>query len=284
MFRGKKFIYIDNPSELGKFYVHHAERDLNESILTPVFKPESIEKNQTDLIPGYIDRELNFYSCPIITNYIKIKKYEFIEIYVKEEYRNVRTATLFLEVYDKTLENYISETITLAEKLQICSIDFLNFNHIINFLNKYVDSGRDINKIDFKLFSKSYPKLVDKQIILQNVKSLDLKVFEDSKNRVGKDNRFWTEMEVRNLPENEYLKDLFIKCLSKQGRKLIADFGVVIELYSDYIWSPTHPRKHLENYSTESIKETLIMDLAIEFNSEEYVLSSMEIKTCYNNV
>jgi hypothetical protein len=281
MIRANKFIHIDNISVLGKFYAHHAERDTNESILFPILKKEIKEEsnNQISLIPGYIDRDFSFYQCPLVSFYIKIKKYEYHENYIETEYFKERIVTLFIEVFDKKLENSISRKVTLKVKKELIPLDFQNFNHIINFINKYVESGRDINRIDFNLFNRYFPKLADKKVIAQAVKELDLRVFEDSKNRVGKDNRYWTDLEVRNLPKNEYLKGVLIDCLAKQGRnKGLTDFGLIIELNSDYIWSPTHPRRELKNYSTSSIRENLIMDLAIEFSPEEYTLSSMTVK------
>jgi|GEM_PF-6263594 len=271
----RDFLFIDNILCLGSFTLHHAERPLSEFIITPVF---NIQKNETSvknykLVPGYLDRGSSFYACPLVVFYLKINSYEIKQFSTNNNYSYTREIKLDLEVFSKSFQDSIKQIITISEDNS--ALDFMAFNHIINFVNKFIEADNNPYDIDFDRFSKVFPRLPDRSVILSAIKSLDLTVYEDSKVRVGKDNRYWTDLEVRGLPQNKYIKNLIIQSLAKQGSLSYKDHGVTIELESDYAWSSSYSRRRLENYDTSKIRDLLKIDVAAFFEPEKYALADM---------
>jgi hypothetical protein len=283
MFRDSKYIFIDNCFELGKFYAHHGTRTPF-AIMQPVFRIVTIENlKEYELEAGYLDRKENFYKCPLEIHYLKINKYLIKREFVDAKSLNKIIISLYFEIFDLDYINSIESEIMLWE-YEYQHFDFMRFNPIINYLNLYIKSGRKIKDLNFSILDKFYPQSNSLEKIIGLINDLEMKIFEDSQSRVGKDNRFWEDLEIRNLPENLYFKQLIIKCFEKQGKRCkVTDFGLSIELCSDYAWSPSYRRRELENYETADIKDRLKVLLAVEFDSLEFTLSGMEINTAHNS-
>ena len=249
----------------------------NYKILEPILKEKVLNHDEIEYIPGYIDDKSNFYNCPIIIDYIKIKKYSVLEHIEREGFSiKVKTYSVYLDIYSKDFKQHISRTIrATGSNFIVEDIDILN--NSINFLNKFINSDRTIEAINFDIFNSRFPKKVNKEIMLNEINNLNINVYSDSKNIPGKDNKYWTEAIIDNLPKNKYLKTLFVECIKKQGfTYLNKNNGIVLILESESAWSPTIPREHLKNYPIHKIKDTLIMDMALNFNPIEYTLSQME--------
>ncbi len=277
MFKESKYIYIDNCFELGKFYAHYGHRN-HSSIMQPVFKIVSNENlNKYELVAGYLDNNENFYNCPLVVHHLKIKYYSITHVSNNGKFSNEISITLFIEIYDldylfsKELEINICEN-------KFTSIDFMRFNPIINYLNLFINSGRKINELNVNILANFYPESNSIENIIGLINNLEMLVFEDSQSRVGKDNRFWEDLEIRNLPENSYFIKLIKKCFENQGKRCkMMDYGLSVELCSDYAWSPSYSRNEIKNYDLTYIKDKLKVLIAAEFDTLEYILSGMEV-------
>mgnify|MGYP003620211497 CR=1 FL=1 len=233
MFKESKYIYIDNCFELGKFYAHYGHRN-HSSIMQPVFKIVSNENlNKYELVAGYLDNNENFYNCPLVVHHLKIKYYSITHVSNNGKFSNEISITLFIEIYDldylfsKELEINICEN-------KFTSIDFMRFNPIINYLNLFINSGRKINELNVNILANFYPESNSIENIIGLINNLEMLVFEDSQSRVGKDNRFWEDLEIRNLPENSYFIKSIKKCFENQGKRCkMMDYGLSVELCSD---------------------------------------------------
>jgi len=278
MFKDHNYIFIDNIQIIGEFYAHYAPRK-NSAIMQPVFKIATLEKLKGyELQAGYLDNKENFFICPLNIHFLKIKKYEIIREWVKEKFANKISIILYLDIFELDYMNSIEHEIIIWE-YEYHHIDFMRFNSIINYLNLYIQSGRKISELDINILDKFHPQLNSMDEIIYAVNKLEMRVFEDSQNRTGKDNRFWTDLEIRNLPKNNYLTQLIIESLKKLNLSCyIRDFGLSIELCSDYIWSPSFHRRELQDYDTTLIRDQLKVLMGAKFNNLEFILSSMENK------
>jgi hypothetical protein len=276
MFKDRKFIHIDNCLELGKFYSHFGEKQFS-SIMLPVFNIVVIEDHKKyELHAGYIDRKGIFFSCPLEIHFLKISKYLIDIEWIKEKSNQKTTINLFLEIYSADFSNSLELEIVKSE-YGYTSLSFMNFNDVINYLNLYVSFGKKLGNLDINALNDFYPQNNPISNITSAVNNLDLKVFENSKNRVGKDNRFWTDLEIRNLPKNKYLTKLIKDSFKLQGLSCNSDDnGLVVELSSDYMWSPTIPRKQIIDYDLISIRDQLKISMAKEFDEKEYIVTCLE--------
>lgn len=285
--RDKRWINVDNIKTLGKFYTHYADQVSHTAPQKPIFKVEhqSIEKDihLYTLIPGYMDREERFHSCPMEVFYIQINN-----IYEEEDFTGrypfKTTVTLNFTIFSKDFSSYKNNCISFS-KQDSAALDFMSFNRVINLLNEYVESGRNIEFIDFDRFDRFKPEKKDREVILNVVDDLQVDFFSNSINRVGKDNGFWDEAEIRNLPDDIYFKNLILKNLPKQCSQVLeADYGLLLIFEVNDAYSPSHPREKIENCQKriKKLKELLKLDLAISFNSNEHVLECIKRKTAPN--
>jgi len=149
---------------------------------------------------------------------------------------------------------------------------------VINITNEYIFSGRELNKLNIEQINLTNPIPKNRLQLIRIVEDLVFDFYEDSMSRVGKDNSFWIEAEVRNLPEDRYLNNLIVENLEKQNKKIKrTDYGLLftVEQYSEY--SPANGRKKLgvNIKSDETIKKNLMLDVVFSYNIKEHLFEQI---------
>jgi hypothetical protein len=271
-----KYIQIEGYKVLGEFYANFSNLTKNKEILKPAFQVDKQSVNYSELIPGFISNN-KFYKCPLPVFYVEI-----ISISEEKSYTPSRLHKIIkieLNIYDKEFNNFINFTTTKKES----SISFMLINKLVNNLNKYIVSGNDIKLLNINSEELFHNQKRDLFFVRNIVHKMDFDFYENSQNRPGRDDRFWNELEIRNLPANNYLNKLFISVFKKLSLfSEITDYGILlinikgIGVSNDY--NSSFGRRKFENgeYSKNYIIESILMYLAIEYNDETYHLESMK--------
>ncbi len=86
---------------------------------------------------------------------------------------------------------------------------------IIDCLNIYIKEGFDIDTLDSILFES--PILLDSINFISLINNLQFKFDAHTICNVGKDDQYWEEITISNLPMNNYISKLFVSILHKYG-------------------------------------------------------------------
>lgn len=271
-----KYIQIEGYKKLGEFYANYSNLTKNIEILKPTFEVNKQSVNYSVFIPGFISNN-KFYKCPLPVFYVEI-----ISITEEKAYTTSRLDKIIkieLNIYDKEFNNFINITITNKES----SISFMLINKLVNNLNKYIVSGNDIKLIDLNSKELFHNQKRDLFFLRNIVHKMEFDFYENSQNRPGRDDKFWNELEIRNLPTNNYLNKLFkyvFKNLCSSSE--ITDYGILlIDLKGIGVpnnYNSSFGRRKFENeeYSKNYIIESILMYLAIEYNDETYQIERMK--------
>jgi hypothetical protein len=186
------------------------ERLLNEEnyfqmMTSPLFqamKRETVEQNIFELTTGYLTQDKTFYRTPI-----KIGNVVLSSLRVSREQKGHLSEINFsVDVYDKY---YNKRTITIDDEIE----DIIEvIETIIKRLNIAVSQGYHV-----KYLNESFINLLYRSEVFfeADLKSIEYRLFENSgTNRPGKDNTFWYEIEIKNLPKSRYLVFLIRESLS----------------------------------------------------------------------
>ncbi len=273
----KKYIYIDNMTEFGKFNAHHSDKHEVLSILRPVYKINKSENDQDTfvLIPGYIDTDNRFFECPFDIFYVQLDK-----IIQFQKYKNPTMyckIDAYLKIFSKDFSKFRIEKLSYESKGRSI-LDFMNFNRIINIINEFINRGKDIDDLAIDKVSTGSPYEQGKSIVLGIVNSLKFEFFESSRNRVGKDNFFWESATVTDLPTDNYLKKLIIDNLFKQCSKISYSENIIgMQFQINEAFAPSFETRRLENQEGRdtSIKDLLKLDLAIAYNSRDHLFEKL---------
>lgn len=92
---------------------------------------------------------------------------------------------------------------------------FWKISRIINCLNIYIKNGCDIDTLDSILFES--PILLDSINLISLINNLQFKFDAHTICNVGKDDQYWEEITISNLPMNNYISKLFVSILHKYG-------------------------------------------------------------------
>lgn len=275
------YLYINKFLELGKFNLHlEYNYSSDKTILKPVFK---VNKNiDTTLIPGYVDNSGVFFEIPIVIHYVKIIEINITPIKTDENdftKFNTKLITFDIEIFDYTFDKSKRLSLVIENNHRFT---FERINSITNLLNLYLSNSNDIDKLDITnlIDFVAYYRFNEDAIIefiIKEINNLEFKVYSDSRNIPGKDNRFWTEMEVRNISENIYFRELLLKIFRKKYSANTSDFGFIVELDSYYAWSPSYKRDFIEDYDFNFIKDYLKINLVKEFDSMKFTFSNLSL-------
>ena len=245
------YIFIDNINNpikmefnisFDKTY-HYRYRDM----AAPVFRKV---QNGSDYLfeSGYLIND-NFVICPLKIQNVSINCFEIIShklnskltAYVNNE--NNKQKIINLEVI------LIPETSSLPR--------------IIDCLNLYINSGKDLEMLDISIFqSDILLKHYHETNLLQLINNLNFDFYDIYMFSVGKDDREWTEVYISNLPESNYLSELFKTILTNLNFKITFD----AERISIYECQP---------YENEKDKE-IIKD-HLKYNLKEYFKPELEL-------
>ncbi len=210
-------------------FMHHGYDKDAETILIQVFKLENklYDKTERGLVhtvynlnPGLLDRHGNFYPCSMVLDFVEVKSIEQEERTFFSRNSEIKaTATIILHAKDLTESREMRFTIKRSG-------GYLWLGGVVNFFNKYIEKGFDLNAIDTErigniLIAGGYLSLtslkefkgISRGVISTLVESLVIQYFANSMTRVGKDNWFWTEVEMSDLPSDQYLFDLLLNAV-----------------------------------------------------------------------
>lgn len=257
------FLNVDHLGKLSMVY----RSQISSAIIHPVLL-ESYLEEQSTYNPGYLDINGNFYSCPICIFFIQINKII--------QYPNVRTnIEIQANIYNKDFSHYRTEVIKVkAHSSQI--------PRILNAINIFIDRDNQLENLDIK---NVYPirRYDTEKIVISGIDHLKLNFFENSRYVPRKDNVFWVEVEVRNIPSDRYLSKLIISSLKKQSEKLeITDYGLLM-IFETGRWAlPDYERRQLEDTSDISeqsayIKGRLLIQMIANYDQDDHICYMMSV-------
>ncbi|WP_293928960.1 hypothetical protein [Sphingobacterium sp. UBA6320] len=207
--------YVEYPNKIGKFKLNFGS--VNQyGMQKACFRGED-SYNPIYLEPGYETVDGLFFSCPIRICFIEVRGIQ-LDLMTNNYLANCL-------VFSKDYALHKKLTIKVDE-----SMGFMGVNQYINILNEYVDNVNDIfnlkNEIDHFCLKTS-----SDNHIIQIINKLEFQEFECSYAHVGKDNSFWSEHFIKNIPENRHLQDCIIKALSQcYGEKVVQKDARTLEV------------------------------------------------------
>ncbi len=154
-------------------------------------------------------------------------------------------------------------------------------NEIINVLNEYVENDNDIYQIDeIKLMNENIEKY-SPNVVIEIINELEFEYYTNDQTRIGKDNYFWSEIDVLNLPKNSYLKNLLIETIKEIDiieRAKIDGNNLLLIYESSYAYCKSSGRiKEKENLKmTNSIKDNLKIKMGIKYNNLEHLFDRLK--------
>ena len=279
--RNRKHIRVDGLNVVDKYNANYAEFKLSENIYTSVYKvtserrydKDSFEFYQFTLTPGFVDLQERFFQISFAHFYVQLHK--IVQIDPPSGSRNV-VLNISLTIYSQDYRDFFDIDLEI-EGYQ--PLDFMKVNEIVNIICKYVSSGRNIHQLDTDKLSKQRYAMNDKYIIIETVENLKIQFYENSISRVGKDNLFLTEAQIWNLPSDKYLSKLIENSLSKIYTKAQrVEDKLKFTLRSYHAYEAAHEISLLEDSQSEEreVKEKLKMEMAINYNSEDQLMTSLE--------
>ncbi len=221
------------------------------NILTACFIGPFNLLNEYDLTPGYESIDSVLHECPISVFYVQINS---LKKHKNDKYTEVHL-TLFSK--QKTQNRQV-----IAKLREVNGSSFWELNKCVNALNLYIDNDNKLEELDDQLFTPmlSFDKLTVSQI-LKWVNQLKMDFFENCQSRVGKDNYYWNEVEIKNLPDNRY----FVTCLhalltaTNHFEWVYGDYNIIgLEYRRTAAYSSSHPRRIIAH---DEIEELIIKDL-----------------------
>jgi hypothetical protein len=277
----QKYILVNDPQLLGEFYLHYGSisDNPNNTCLRAVFKIDLLSKDQYNYVPGYKTYSQDFYPCPISALYTQINR---LESRIDNEEKIVRANIV---VFSKDYKN--QKIIEITSKSQIYgsgTVSIMSLNPIINTLNNYISEDNNLELLDETIFNKKLNlSALDSNELLTTINNLDFKFYSNSLNRVGKDNYFWTEIEIINLPESKYLRLLFEQILSNGFDNVSyqdKERHIFLECGKETSYSPSHRRQETElnDIVVQRIKDFLKVNLYNYYNSNSEINERLKKK------
>lgn len=274
------FINVNGVDEIGNFYLDYGGyKDKQKTCLRPVFYVNEIKKEYYEFIPGYRTIDDVFYKCPVSVCYVQI---DYLEEYIKEEYMYV---SFVLRIFSKNFRKNNIVRIELSKRLFGTNpLNFTILYKIVNAINIYVEDGNNIDLLDIEVFQPmNMPKLLTTEEVFEIINKLEFKFFSNCENRVGKDNSFWSEVEISNFPKSKYLRELFMKVLSENMKYHIStkkDNFILLEYDYGFSYSSCDGREENPTsiYVMDEIKDILKIELTKNFEPVRELVEKMQIQ------
>lgn len=265
-----EIIHITNLDSLGEFSLLFWKNPVRRSCLLPVFKVKKLKDQSFILQSGYLTSENEFFICPLSVFFVQIS---LLKTYRENHTEHVECdLTVFSKDFEKcrTIEVKLNSHYVGTNVVGPYSI-----NDVINTINQYVNLGNDIELLDETLFQNDFNTwIIQDKSIIEYINNLEFKFFANSQSRVGKDNSFWGEIEISNLPESKYIKLLFKEIISKSSVVERIDFqnDIMLAIYdSDNCYCSSHDREEIQfdELKAIEIKDSLKVNIKSNFNKLE---------------
>ena len=272
------YFYINDCEVLGKFYVHYGRINdhPNKACLRTCLKLDVELNKKLKFIPGYLTYERHFIACPLSAVYVQINSLDSVE--------NDSTKLLAnLMVFSNDYKSYVNLNVTIFTHREG---DFMSINNYINAINSYVAGGNAIQHLNDQIFAQRINfKMLDEYKLIDLINNLEISFFSNDFRRVGKDNSFWDETQIGNLPKSKYLTSCILESLKHaaifENLNINSDFFIIGCSNYSKAWSPASGREKLpdDEFAALKIKDFIklhffkVYDPTKEFN-ERLIITS----------
>ncbi len=245
----ENYIFIDDINDPNKmrFNLRGDSKYLYRDIAAPAFKKI---QNGSDFIfeSGYLIND-NFTNCPLKIQNVTISSFEIIS--------HKLNSKLTAYVNNKNNEQK-TKNIEIITNSKLSSLP-----RMIECLNFYIKSGKDLYMIDTSIFQsdilfKSYYYLE----LIQLINNLKFEFYDIYVMRVGKDDHESTEIYISNLPESNYLSELFKTILYKLDSGFKFNNERLI-LFESQLYENEKEKEIIKDYLKYNIKEYFNPDLEL---------------------
>lgn len=275
------FLYSDvtdiiiTPLEANNKYVQ--SYSLNELLLnagnyfrmmtSPLFQAmgkDTVEQNIFEFTTGYLTQDKKFYKAPIEIGNVILSS---LRVSNRNNEGHSSEIKISLDVYDKY---YNRRTIVIEDETENIIEATRN---IVNRLNFAVSQGYRVKYLNESLIKLLYKATLPFET---DLKSIEYRLFENSgANRPGKDNSFWDEIEIKNLPKSKYLVFLIRESLSLDNSIDLLDEDTIIIRRNvvNAFCSPIGRRQIADNHTIDSIKKRIDDYVSDNYNIQAKRLS-----------
>ena len=255
-----EYMLIDDINKLGKFEVHYGSSSDHprESCLRPILTIKKKHSRSFLLEPGFLSADKKFYQSPLSIFYVQ---FNYIEVhYVKKgRFDEYPYLDIHLQVFSKDFSSQREIHLSFSSGSAITSssrpipINLMNaqpmdLNPIINNINVYIEWGNELDLLNEAVFNGPFhrPRELEPHQIMRDINKLTFKYYTNDYRRPGKENRFFSEVEITNLPQNDYLVQLYKNII--QGARLVHQIeysnNMLFAIYDgEYFPSPCKGRK-----------------------------------------
>lgn len=272
----KKYLLINNVNKLNEFCLHHGSKydHPNHTCMRPCLEINFLGDESFEYIPGFIDIHENFNECPLGTIYVQL-------LYVKESSNySQKTLEVKFNIFNKEFD--LSRSIVwrkTTQKYGTGVINIIKINDLINQINSFIHSNynfdllteENINRIP--LYNSNYKSRYND--IIENINSIQILFYENSHSRVGKDDAFWKEVEINNLPTTNYFRNKITQILGEYTNlgNIMATENLITATY-DYhtAFGPADGKKtgpYSSNILDYYIKDALKSHILPDFNFDK---------------
>jgi len=268
-----KIYSIENEKILGEFLLHYGPtiRTKKLSALRPCFNGHMAPLNSFVLVAGYLSIENQFYPCPISCYYIQINDIIKLKSEIEEWLK------INLIVFSKNFEKHKMVEIKVQSHL---NDDILSIAKYINQINYYIFLDNDIDGLK-KYIDKTSIQGINSYGLMKSINNLLIECFDNSNSRVGKDNQFWSEAKISNLPTNVYLRQIINKCLELESTfENVSLYGdsIFIRYGSHNAYSPHHGSVPVDDPETKLlIKDTIKSHVLALFDLNSYINENLKL-------
>lgn len=277
------YCFLENYKVIGELKCKPFDTGLKRTTLfDPCFKVTDYAGDGSLFTSGVLSYSGTFSEHSLKIGYVEIKNYKFYSQY-KQASMNVIECSLHL--FSKDYSS--SKTIEVKLSRQFNGFDRYSrttFIDIINILNIYIDNDNDIDLLNEGIFQGNFSFVaLDSLQILKSINRLNFKFFSNDKNRVGKDVSYWMEVEISNLPQNEYLISLFEKILKtyKVINRICFQNGILEATYNhNKGWGAYSGRREACDLDIAKIKEIqdyLKLYILTLYDPKQYLVGSLKM-------
>jgi hypothetical protein len=241
---------------------------------------EEIKKDEEVLLKPYVeDLDGIKHYAPKIENHVQINSISYKSIYKEGKqpyYQSIKEIIADFVIFDRYHVYKRKDLVTYQTYISHSHCTYYILNRIlknISLLNDYIEQGGDINDIlmeRFNLFS-----YVPEEPILNIIKlinRMEFTYYVEGRTVAKKDDFMWYEVEINNLPQNDYyIMDLLKECMGKIGSVRKRENMLVVEFDNGIPWKTNYKRRKCEY--NKDFKERL---LSLMIQKYDYSLHSYQ--------
>jgi hypothetical protein len=239
-----------------------------------------LNNSTATFLTGYHDSDENFYVCPISIFYCLIETFTINEIKTEAENEwgikktNITYSLNFkLKLFSKNFIEYknFEYTSRLGYK-SYYSLILDEIISIINILNNIVDFDYNLDFLpEHHINGDKFLKEYSESDLFIQINNLGFSFFTNDKSIPRKENRYWKEIEITNLPNSLYIQKLYYTILrdNKVFNVSHSDNLLILSYDHDSYYSPTMGRQesYIENSLVEKVKDILRIGILKNFNA-----------------